>query len=159
MGLPRTFIGFSSTDRHMYELMGAWKKNTRIDFDFADCQLGKAINSEDEDYIKRRCRERIDMAGTFAVLIGRDTRSKHKYVRWEIQVAIEKGCKLIGINLDGARGVNSILCPPVLRDVGAIFVPYSPGIIAHALANPSNSQRDDYSFSSAIYKRLGYEAL
>nr|WP_314576543.1 TIR domain-containing protein [uncultured Pseudomonas sp.] len=157
MGLPRTFIGFSSTDRHMYELMGAWKKNTRIDFDFADCQLNKAIKSEDEDYIKGKCRERIDMAGTFAVLIGRDTRSKHKYVRWEIQVAIEKGCHLIGINLDGNRGVDDDLCPPVLRNVGALFVPYSPKIIAYALENPTKSGRDDYVCSPDLYKRLGYE--
>ncbi|MCD5995731.1 TIR domain-containing protein [Pseudomonas sp. CDFA 602] len=157
MGLPRTFVGFSSTDRHMYELMGAWKKNTRIDFDFADCQLNMALNSEDEDYIKRKCRERIDMAGTFALLIGRDTRSKHKYVRWEIQVAIEKGCKLIGINLDGARQVNTDLCPPILQDVGAVFVPYSPAIIAHALANPTASERGNYFYPPAVYQKLGYE--
>lgn len=156
MGLPRTFVGFSSTDRHMYELMGAWRKNSRFDFNFADCQLNMAINSEDEDYIKRKCRERIEMAGTFALLIGRETRSKHKYVRWEIQVAIEKGCKLIGINLDGARSLNADLCPPILQDAGAVFVPYSPAIIAHALVNPTNSERGNYSYSSAIYKSLGY---
>lgn len=156
MGLPRTFVGFSSTDRNMYELMGAWRKNNRFDFNFADCQLNTAINSEDEDYIKRKCRERIEMAGTFALLIGRDTRSKHKYVRWEIQVAIEKGCKLIGINLDGGRGLNADLCPPIMQDVGAVFVPYSPAIIAHALVNPTNSERGNYSYSPAIYKSLGY---
>ncbi|MBN6774214.1 TIR domain-containing protein [Pseudomonas granadensis] len=156
MGLPRTFVGFSSTDRHLYELMGAWRKNSRFDFNFADCQLNMAINSEDEDYIKRKCRERIEMAGTFALLIGRDTRSKHTYVRWEIQVAIEKGCKLIGINLEGGRYLNPDLCPPVMQGVGAVFVPYSPAIIAHALVNPTNSERGDYSYSSDVYKQLGY---
>lgn len=97
------------------------------------------------------------MAGTFALLIGRDTRSKHKYVRWEIQVAIEKGCKLIGINLDGARQVNADLCPPILQDVGAVFVPYSPAIIAHALANPTASERGNYFYPPAVYQKLGYE--
>lgn len=77
MGLSRTFVGFSSTDIHYYRLMLAWKENEHIDFNFANCQLGKEINSEDEAYIRRKCRERIDMAGTFAVLIGQDTRSKH----------------------------------------------------------------------------------
>lgn len=76
MGLSRTFVGFSSTDIHYYRLMLAWKENEHIDFNFANCQLGKEINSEDEAYIRRKCRERIDMAGTFAVLIGQDTRSK-----------------------------------------------------------------------------------
>lgn len=159
MALPRTFVGFSSTDRHMFELMGAWKKNTNIDFSFADCQLNMALNSENEDYIKRKCRERIDMAGTFALLIGRDTRSKHKYVRWEIQVAIEKGCNLVGINLDGSRHLNGDLCPPIMQGIGAVFVPYSPAIIQHALTHPTNSERGDYFFEPHIYKSLGYEVL
>ncbi|KJZ64425.1 hypothetical protein VD17_17975 [Pseudomonas fluorescens] len=158
MGLPRTFVGFSSTDRNMYELMGAWRKNSRFEFNFADFQLNMAINSEDEDYIKRKCRERIDMAGTFALLIGKDTRSKHKYVRWEIQVAIEKGCNLIGINIDGRRELNTDLCPPIMQGVGAVFVPFSPDIIAYALANPTNSDRGDYFFRPEIYRQLGYEA-
>lgn len=159
MGLPRTFVGFSSTDRHMYELMGAWRKNTHLDFNFADCQLNMALDSEDEVYIKRKCRERIDMAGTFMLLIGRDTRSKHKYVRWEIQVAIEKGCSLIGVNLDGSRHINADLCPPVMQDVGAVFVPYSAAIIAHALGHPTNSLRGNYRFSDSVYTNLGYGAV
>ena len=85
--------------------MQAWKANEHIDFNFTDCQLGSEINSENEAYIKQKCRQRINMAGTFAVLIGQDTRSKHKYVRWEMEVAIEKNCRIIGINLDGSRRV------------------------------------------------------
>ena len=90
MGLPRTFVGFSSTDIRSYWLMCAWKNNSKIDFNFVDCQLAQEINSENEAYIKRKCRERINMAGTFISLIGQDTKSKHKYVRWELEVALEK---------------------------------------------------------------------
>ena len=32
MGLPRTFVGFSSTDIRSYWLMLAWKANDHIDF-------------------------------------------------------------------------------------------------------------------------------
>jgi hypothetical protein len=81
MGLPRTFVGFSSSDIHYYRLMLAWKAHEHIDFNFTDCQLEQQLNSEDESYIKRKCRERIFMAGTYIMLIGTDTRSKHKYVR------------------------------------------------------------------------------
>ena len=81
MGLPRTFIGFSSTDIHYYRLMKAWKQNENIDFNFTDCQLQNDINSDDETYVKQICRERINMAGKYIMLIGKDTRSKYKYVR------------------------------------------------------------------------------
>ena len=99
MGLPRTFVGFSSTDIHNYRLMLAWKANENIDFNFTNCQLASELKSNDETYIKRKCRERITTAGKYALLIGADTKSKHKYVRWEAEVAIEKNCTIIGINL------------------------------------------------------------
>lgn len=103
MALPRTFVGFSSTDIASYRLMTAWKAHDKIDFEFCDCQLQSELRSEDEQYIKRRCRERINMAGTYILLIGADTRFKHKYVRWEAEVALEKQCRIIGVNLDGCR--------------------------------------------------------
>ena len=55
MVIPRTFVGFSSTDINNYRLMLAWKTNEHIDFDFVDCQLQNELNSEDENYIKRKC--------------------------------------------------------------------------------------------------------
>lgn len=156
MGLPRAFVGFSSTDLHYYRLMQAWKANERSDFNFADVQLEQEINSEDETYIKRRCRERINMAGTFISLIGEDTKSKHKYVRWELEVALEKGCRIIGVNLNKSRYVDD-RCPPIIRNIGAIFVPFSPKIVAYALENYEMEKSDDYHYKDWVYKKLGYE--
>ena len=156
MGLPRTFVGFSSTDIHYYHLMQAWKQNERIDFNFTDCQLSSELNSEDEVYIKRKCRERINMAGKYTLLIGNDTKSKHKYVRWEAEIAIEKNCTIIGVNLDGSRGMNRDTCPPIIRDIGAIFVPFSPKIVAHALNKYSmHDDNKNYHYKDQVYKELG----
>ncbi len=155
MGLPRTFVGFSSTDIHYYWLMLAWKKKTNIDFNFTDCQLAQEIRSEDEAYIKRRCRERINMAGKFIQLIGQNTRWKYKYVRWEAEVALEKGCTIIGVNLDGSRQMVEQTCPPVIRDVGAIFVSFSPYIIKYALENYEMHDSSNYYYRDSVYKSLG----
>jgi len=156
MGLPRTFVGFSSTDIHYYRLMLAWKQSERIDFNFVDCQLASEINSDDEGYIKRKCRERINMAGKYLMLIGGDTKSKHKYVRWEAQVAIEKGCTIIGVNLDGSRKINDDKCPAVLKSIGAIFVPFSAKIIRYALENyKMHADGKNYHYQDSVYKDLG----
>lgn len=157
MGLPRTFVGFSSTDIRSYWLMQAWKENQHIDFNFADCQLDKEINSENELYIKSKCRERIGMAGTFLVLIGQDTRSKHKYVRWEMEVAKEKGCRIIGVNLDGSRQMIDATCPPIIKDIGALFVPFSPKIVAYALENFKMHDKGNWHYKDEVYKQLGYK--
>ncbi|NJK54036.1 MAG: hypothetical protein HC936_16930 [Leptolyngbyaceae cyanobacterium SU_3_3] len=156
MGLPRTFVGFSSTDIHYYRLMQAWKANEHIEFNFTDCQLGSEINSENEAYIKSKCRERINMAGTFAVLIGQDTRSRHKYVRWEMEIAIEKKCRIIGINLDGSKRMLDSTCPPIIRNIGAIFVPFSPKIVAYTLENYKMNPNDNYHYKDEVYTQLGY---
>jgi len=156
MGLPATFVGFSSTDIKYYRLMQAWKENEKIDFDFRDCQLQDEINSENEDYIKSKCRKRIVMASKFIQLIGEDTRSKYKYVRWEAEVAIEKSCTIIGVNLDGSRQCNEDKCPPIIRNVGAIFVPYSPKIIQYALENYKMNDSKNYHYPEKVYTQLGY---
>lgn len=154
MALPRTFVGFSGTDLSYYRLMLAWKAHEHIDFDFSDCQLQNELNSEDERYIKSKCRARVNMAGTYIQLIGADTRYKHKYVRWEAEVAIEKNCRIIGVNLDGWRRINEDTCPPVLRSVGVMFVPFSPQIVAHALQHAERHESQDWEFTDATSPSL-----
>jgi hypothetical protein len=159
MALPRTFVGFSSTDIASYRLMCAWKAHENIDFDFCDCQLQTAINSENEAYIKNRCRERLQMAGTYVLLIGADTAYKEKFVLWEAEVAIEKKCRLIGVNLDKWRVLNPARCPSMFQAVDAVFVPFSPPILAWALEKwtpPFPNSRNWYFFEDWVYQRLGY---
>lgn len=156
MGLPATFVGFSGTDIKLYWLMQAWKANEKIDFDFRDCQLQSEVRSEDETYIKAKCRERIQMASKFVQLIGQDTRNKYKYVRWEAEVAIEKGCTIIGVNLDGSRKMVEETCPPIIRNIGAIFVPFSPKIIKYALENATMEKDSSWHYKDSVYQQLGY---
>ena len=157
MGLPRTFVGFSSTDIQYYRLMLAWKENENIDFDFSNCQLQTELNSDDEDYIKRKCRERLYISGKYILLIGNDTRSKHKYVLWEAEVAIEKDCTIFGVNLDKWRRINTATCPAVIRNIGAIFVPFSPKIIKYALENFEIHPDNNYEYNDETYRKLGYQ--
>jgi hypothetical protein len=156
MGLPATFIGFSSTDINYYQLMQAWKENENIDFDFRDCQLQDDIDSENEDYIKSKCRKRILLASKFIQLIGEDTRHKYKYVRWETEVAIEKGCTIIGVNIDGNRNYVREKCPPIIQDIGAIFVPFSTKIIKYAIENYEIKDSGNYHYKDSVYEKLGY---
>jgi len=156
MSLPRTFVGFSSTDLHFYRLMTAWKANEHLDFNFCDCQLQQELNSDNEAYIKRQCRERIHMAGTYLMLIGEDTRSKHKYVRWEAEVALEKGCTIIGVNLNMSWRFDTARTPGVLKDIGAVFVAFSPQIVAHALEHYEMKNAGNFIYPEDRYRKLGY---
>lgn len=136
--------------------MTAWKVHEHIDFDFCNCQLANELNSEDEGYIKPQCRARINMAGHYLLLIGADTRSKRKYVRWKAEIAVEKSCTIVGVNLDKTHFMNRERTPPVIQDIGALFVTFSPPIIAYALKNYRMMESGNYHYRDEVYSKLGY---
>lgn len=155
MGLPHVYVGFSSTDLHWYHLMKAWKRSDNTSFNFADCGLRSEIDSDNEKYIKSVCGKHLKAAGTFIQLIGADTRYKYKYVRWEADVALEKGCRIIGVNLNGQKSYDEKRCPPILRDKGVIFVPFTLKAIQYALDHPINESQGNWGFNEDLYERLG----
>jgi hypothetical protein len=157
--LARTFVSFSSADKGRYDLMCAWKAHEHINFNFANFQLDEAISSENPTYIKWVCRNKVKKVDTFVLLIGEDTFTKTLFVRAEVEVAIEKGCRLIGVNLNNCRFRDS-LCPYFFADKGALFVPFSSRILAKALEwtkGPSSlGIPDDWQFRDSVYTGLGY---
>lgn len=157
-GLPRTFVSFSSADKGRYDLMCAWKAHDHIDFNFADFQLDEAINSQTPYYIKSVCAAKVRRADTFILLIGSDTYTKTVFVKNEVETAVEKGCRLIGVNLNNSR-VRDGLCPDFFSDVGALFVPFSSRIIAEALAWQRQGTLPWYYFFDEVYTRLGYQLI
>lgn len=47
--------------------------------------------------------------------------------------------------------------PAYYSNVGAIFVPFSPKIVAHALANWTKQPNDDWHYKDEVYRSLGYK--
>ena len=156
--LPRTFVSFSSADKGRYDLMCAWKAHEHIDFNFADFQLDEAINSQRPSYIKSVCAAKIRRADTFVLLIGNDTYTKTVFVKDEVEAAVEKGCRLIGVNLNNCRSQDR-LCPSFFANVGALFVPFSSRIIAEALNWQKQGASHSYYFFDEVYMQLGYQLI
>jgi hypothetical protein len=158
MSLPRTFVSFSSADKRSYDLMCAWKAHEHIAFNFADFQLDEAINSQNPYYIKQVCAAKVRRVDTFILLIGNDTYTKTLFVKDEVEVAVEKGCRLIGVNLNDVR-VKDSLCPAFFAEVGALFVPFSSRIVAEALTWQRQGNFPWYYFFDEVYSRLGYQLV
>jgi hypothetical protein len=156
--LTRTFVSFSSADKGRYDLMCAWKAHEHIDFNFADFQLDEAINSKTPYYIKSVCAAKVRRADTFVLLIGNDTYTKTVFVKDEVETAVEKGCRLIGVNLNNCRVIDE-LCPSFFANVGAMFVPFSSRILSEALAWQSPGTHPWYYFNDQTYTNLGYQLI
>lgn len=152
----KVIVGFTSSDVHMFGIMLGWSDAEYADVSFSNCKLTEALDPEDEGQIKQKCREHLNAVDTFVILIGKDTRYKHKYVCWELEVAIEKGCRIIAVNLDNARTMVEHTCPSLLISAGAIFVPFSAKIVLYAIENFSKMATKNYYYGDDIYKKLGY---
>jgi hypothetical protein len=85
-------------------------------------------------------------------------------LKWEVEVAVEKGCRLIGVNLNDCRSAD-VLTPWFFMNLGALHVPYSSRIVAQALqpwkrpAGPWNLNSGDWYFYDWVYTILGYELI
>jgi hypothetical protein len=157
--LPRTFVSFSSADIHCFRTITMWQKNEHMPFNFYNCQLEWALRSDDPAYIKRRLKKRIALATKFILLIGKDTRFKTTYVQPEVEAAVEKGCSIIAANVDHRRGIHPVNTPSFVRDVGAIFVPFSSRIISFALANHAPAAEGDFVYQDSFYLEQGYHLV
>jgi hypothetical protein len=64
-------------------------KNPNIDFDFVGRHLLDPVDSENEDYIKRKIREQIIGTSVTVVIIGKET-AYSEWVAWEIKESLNK---------------------------------------------------------------------
>ena len=150
-------------DIHYYRLMQAWHKNEKFDFTFQNAhEITQARDSSSEQTIKRSLRTRLNASDVFIVLVGKNTQNLYKYVRWEIEVAIDMELPIIVVNLDNKTSINLDLCPPILRNHLAVHVSYGPKIINYAIKQwpseqnhlKSNKITGPRKYSSSIYSSL-----
>jgi len=161
----KVFVSFDGdNDIHYYRLMTAWKQNDSTPFNFYDAHdVNTALDTSTEDTIKRRLRERLVNSKVVISLIGEQTRYLHKFVRWELEQAVNLNLPIIGVNLNGNKSLDSNRCPPVLRDELVVYISFNVNILQYALENwPDEFYRlkrerktGSRHYSGDVYKRLG----
>lgn len=161
--MNKTYICFDAdTDIRYYRLMQAWKEHEHHVFNFHNAhEINNLRDGSSEATIKAKLRERLKNTKVLVVLIGSNTMHLDKYVRWEIEYAIENDIPIIAVNLNGSRDRDA-LCPPILRNKLAVFVPFGQKIINHALnhwpaqhaAHKSASEIQTYRYIDSVYDNL-----
>ncbi len=161
----KTFVSFDGdNDMRYYRLMCAWKQNDNIEFSFYDAHdLNSARDTSTEASIKRQLRERLKNSKVFILLVGEKTRYLYRFVRWEIEQAIDLNLPIIAVNVNGNRQKDDERCPPVLADQLAIHVSFNASILQHALENwPASHEAyrkegksGSYHYKTEVYTRLG----
>lgn len=125
-------------DKWAYGFLNGWKANKNIDFDYQDAHdldtmTGRA---QDEQYVKSKLKERMNKSSAVIVLVGEKTKNLYKYVRWELELALELGLPIIAANLNKTNGQDDNLCPAIIRGkASVVHVPYLLEPIKYAMSN------------------------
>lgn len=161
----KTYVCFDGDrDINYYRLMCAWKKHEGISFDFYNAHnLNTARDNSQEESIKKQLRIRLNNSKVLVVLIGEQTRYLYRFVKWEMEQAIQMKMPIIAVNLNGQRQQDVDRCPPVIRNELIIHVSFNAAILQYALENwPDNHQRyymegrsGAFYYKPEIYQQLG----
>lgn len=161
----KTYVVFDGDkDKWAYGRMKGWNALETIDFDFEDAHDVYAMTNRaaDEQYIKTNLKKRFQNASQVILLIGESTKNLYKYVRWELDVALDLDLPIIAVNLNGLREMDKNLCPAILKDKYVVHIPFKMKIIKYALDNfPSEYKRRDKTsdgqrvYNDSVYKTLG----
>lgn len=133
----KTYVCFDGdNDMNYYNLMKAWKQNDNTNFNFYDAHdLNNALDSSNEETIKRKLRERLNNTKIFVVLLGEHTKNLTKFVRWEMEQAIKMNLPIIVVNINKKRKVDDELFPPILDNYLTVSISYEQKIMQYALEN------------------------
>ncbi len=141
------YVAFDGdNDKWAYAFMKGWKTNDRVDFDFEDAHDLDEMTSraQNEAYVKLKLKERMKSSEALIVIVGEKTKNLYKFVRWEIEFAMELGLPIIVANLNNKTQLDADLCPPIIRDACAVHVAFKKEAIKHALSNwPTEYRRLD----------------
>ncbi|WP_264406520.1 TIR domain-containing protein [Vibrio owensii] len=141
----KTYVIFDSdTDIIKYRTMTVWKVSENIDFNFHNAHDLKYIREEfTEDTIKKKLRERLANTKQALVIVGKNTRNLHSFLRWEIEVAISLDIPIIAINLCNSDGSTSKTPSTLIKNAYFVSIPFDIKKIKYALDNfPSDYHKN-----------------
>ncbi|TGU26476.1 TIR domain-containing protein, partial [Mesorhizobium sp. M4B.F.Ca.ET.150.01.1.1] len=102
---PTYVIFDGDEDAWAYRFMKGWNASENVSFEFANAHDLDNMTSraQDEDYVKRNLRNRMNGSSQVLVLIGEKTKNLFRFVRWEMELALDLGLPIIAANLNGSR--------------------------------------------------------
>lgn len=133
-----TYVIFDGDqDKWAYAYMLGWAQNKNIDFNLRDAHdlTSMTGRAQDEAYVKSNLRQRMRGSDVVVVLVGASTKNLYRYVRWELELALELGIPIIAANLNEMRQLDPDRCPAIIRDKCVVHVPFKLAAVRHALKN------------------------
>lgn len=136
----KTYVAFDAdTDMDYYKTMKMWKANDNLDFDFHNAhELNNLRSTSSEATIKAKLKERLKNTKLMIVLVGEHTKDLYKFVRWEMDVALDMNIPISVVNLNDKKNQDTKKCPPIIKDKLVLHIPFKLKPIKWAIDNWPN---------------------
>jgi len=161
----KAYVAFDAdNDIRYYRLMQAWRKVDGTGFGFFDAHdLNNLMPFSSEETIKAKLRDRMTNTKVFVLLVGNNTKYLYKFVRWEIEQAINRGIPIVVVNTNKKRKKDVALCPAILNGNLTLHVSFNKSIVAKSLREwpelhlkyLQQNKSGDYFYNESIYQNLG----
>jgi hypothetical protein len=130
----KTYVCFDAEkDTRYYDLMKDWEANASFPVQFDnDFMINKLLGIESDTAVKDLLKERLQNAKVLVIIIGKSHRNLYKYVRFEIDYALQNDIPIIGVYLDGQDIQNEIYFPKLKKQLVA-NIPFSLKALSDSL--------------------------
>lgn len=163
----KIYVAYDAANDHdFYEQMQEWVQSDETPFNFINgYEFAKQIDKVNDDVLKAKIFERMNESSVCVLLIGKATKSFRRFVKWQIEYAINSGKPIIAININGIRSVDYDRCPTILKKNLSIHIASQAPILEYALLNwPASHQKHceqekkfTCRYSNDVYDELNLE--
>lgn len=161
------YLAFDGTnDIEPYNQIHEWEFSSNEKYTFIDgLDLYKQLDKTNDELLKNQVRERMDLANICVLLISKTTKSFRRFIRWQIEYAINNNMPIIAINTNGIRSVDYDRVPTILKKNLAIHIAFQAKILEYAIDNWPESHyqyklkeiKNSFKYTEDVYNELGLE--
>lgn len=153
-------------DLEPYNQIHEWEFSNNEKLTFIDgLDLYKQLDKTNDEILKNLVRERMKLASICVLLVNKTTKSFRRFIRWQIEYAINNNMPIIAINVNGIRSVDYDRIPTILKKNLAIHIAFQPKILEFAIDNwPDSYQqhvlkevKNSFKYTEDVYNELGLE--
>lgn len=163
------YLAFDGTnDLEQFKQIQEWEFSNNQKYTFIDgLDLYKQLDKTNDEVLKAQVRERMNLANVCVLLINKTTKSFRRFIRWQIEHAINNNMPIIAINVNGIRSVDYDRVPTILKKNLAIHIAFQAKILEFAIDNwpESHNQyslkevKNSFKYSEEVYNSLGLETF
>lgn len=134
----KVFVAFDGeADLQFYNKMKEFKDSNNESFDLINCYDFKSkFDKVSDEILKVEIHKRMSEAQVIVVFVSKTTKSMRRFIKWQVDYAVNNNFPIIAMNLNQIKSVDFDLIPTVLkRSTLSVHIPFNEKIFELALEN------------------------